>query len=43
MSIIDTTADEILEAGEDLSLELGKAIEAKISVRKTIDRLRTLS
>ncbi|MGL6341325.1 MAG: restriction endonuclease subunit S [Waterburya sp.] len=42
-SSINVTPNEILETGEDLSMELGKAIEAKISVKQIINRLRELS
>ena len=38
----DTTTSEILEAGEDLGAELGKALEAKISVRRILARLQEL-
>jgi hypothetical protein len=42
-SSIDVTPNEIMETGEDLSIELGRAIEAKISVRRIVNRLRELS
>ncbi len=42
LSSVDVNADEMLEAGEDLSIELGRAIEAKISVKQIVNRLREL-
>jgi hypothetical protein len=42
-SSINVTPNEIMETGEDLSMELGRAIEAKISVRQIVNRLRELS
>ena len=38
----DATADEILEIGEDLGIELGRSIEAKISIKQIVERLRKL-
>ena len=38
----DVTNSEILEVGEDLGTELGRALEAKISVRRIIARLQEL-
>lgn len=43
LSSVDATNDEILEVTEDLGMELGKAIEAKISIRQILNRLRELS
>ena len=43
LSSVDVTADEILEVGEDFGMELGRAIEAKISVKQIVNRLRELS
>jgi len=43
LSSINVTPDEILETGEDLSMELGRAIDAKISVKQIVNRLRELS
>ena len=40
LSSNDVTTAEILEAGEDLGTELGRALEAKISVRRIIARLQ---
>jgi hypothetical protein len=37
-----TTDNDILEVGEDLGMELGRVIEAKISVRQIVERLRGL-
>jgi uncharacterized protein YpbB len=42
-SSTNVTPNEIMETGEDLSMELGRAIEAKISVKQIINRLRELS
>jgi hypothetical protein len=39
---INVTPNEILETGEDLSMELGRAIEAKISVKQIVNRLKEL-
>ena len=38
----DVSAENILEAGEDLGTELGRVLEAKISVKRIIARLREL-
>ena len=40
LSSNDVTTSEFIEAGEDLSAELGKALEAKISVRRIVARLQ---
>jgi hypothetical protein len=42
LSSNDVTTAEILEAGEDLGAELGRALEAKISVIRIIARLQEL-
>ena len=42
ISSVDVSADQIIEAVEDLGLELGRAIEAKIGVKRIVDRLREL-
>jgi hypothetical protein len=42
LSSNDVTTTEILEAGEDLGTELGRALEVKISVRRIIARLQEL-
>lgn len=42
LSSNDVTTAEILEAGEDLGTELGRALEAKISLRRIIARLQEL-
>jgi hypothetical protein len=39
---VDVTAENILEAGEDLGTELGQVLEAKISIKRIIARLREL-
>jgi hypothetical protein len=38
----DVASEEIVEAGEDLGNELGRLLEAKISVERIVNRLREL-
>ncbi|MFB2834467.1 hypothetical protein [Floridanema evergladense] len=42
ISPVDVNAEEIQEAGEDLGTELGRVLEAKLSVRRIINRLQEL-
>lgn len=42
ISRTEAIAEEIEEAGEDLGIELGRVLEAKMSVKRIIARLREL-
>ena len=42
ISPLDVAPEEILEAGEDLGNELGRLLEAKISVERIVNRLQEL-
>jgi hypothetical protein len=43
LSSTDITPETLLEAGEDLSTELGKVLEARIQIERLLNRLQELS